>query len=132
MKLGRRLTNQMITNFLPALIICIICYFTNYFKVGRINYRINWILLILLSLQPTYFEAAIGVNATSLVTLTTLFTSVADSLPRTAYLKLIDIWQDTLNLGNSRKDHDNLLFSILQVHIESLHSNVGGIAAYRH
>ena len=33
-KLGRRLTNQMITNFLPTLIICIICYFTNFFKVG--------------------------------------------------------------------------------------------------
>ena len=92
-KLGRRLTNQMITNFLPALIICIICYFTNYFKVGRFkSYMINVILLIHFSIQPTYFEAAIGVNATSLVTLTTLFTSVADSLPRTAYLKLIDIW----------------------------------------
>ena len=31
-------------------------------------------------------------HAVSLVTLTTLFTSVMDSLPRTAYLKLIDMW----------------------------------------
>ena len=55
------------------------------------------------SLQPTYFEAAIGVNATSLVTLTTLFTSVADSLPRTAYLKLIDIWYHMRLLGYFKK-----------------------------
>ena len=44
------------------------------------------------SFQPKYFEGSIGVNAVSLVTLTTLFTSVVDSLPRTAYLKLIDLW----------------------------------------
>ena len=43
-------------------------------------------------LQSSYFEGAIGVNATSLVTLTTLYTSFADSLPPTGYLKLIDIW----------------------------------------
>ena len=49
-------------------------------------------LLQMYAFQPTYFEGAIGVNATSLVTLTTLYTSVANNLPRTAYLKLIDLW----------------------------------------
>ena len=43
-------------------------------------------------MQPKYFGAAIAVNATSLLCLTSLFTSVANSLPRTAYLKIIDFW----------------------------------------
>ena len=42
--------------------------------------------------QPANFEGAIGVNASALVTMATLFTSVADHLPRTAYMKLIDYW----------------------------------------
>ena len=42
--------------------------------------------------KESNFEGAIGVNASALVTLATLFTSVADSLPKTAYLKLIDLW----------------------------------------
>ena len=43
-------------------------------------------------LQASNFEAAIAVNASALVTLATLFTSAADSLPKTAYLKIIDFW----------------------------------------
>ena len=32
------------------------------------------------------------VNLTSLLVLTTLFISVAGSLPQTAYVKMVDIW----------------------------------------
>ena len=35
-KLGRRILNQAISEFLPSFIICIICYFTNYFEVSFI------------------------------------------------------------------------------------------------
>ena len=43
-------------------------------------------------MQAANFDGAMGVNSTALVTLATLFTSAADSLPKTAYLKLIDFW----------------------------------------
>ena len=45
-----------------------------------------------ISLQPVQFEAIVAVNLTSFLVLTTMFTFVSDSLPKTAYLKLIDNW----------------------------------------
>ena len=38
------------------------------------------------------FRATVTVNLTSLLVLTTLFISVAGSLPQTAYIKMVDIW----------------------------------------
>ena len=40
--LGRRLLNQILTNFLPCIFICIVVFSTNYFKV---MYLIGFILL---------------------------------------------------------------------------------------
>ena len=95
-KLGRRIINQAVSEFLPSFIICTICYFTNYFevctKIDRdIKCRCKCHLLFSI-FQPQFFVGTIGVNAMSLITLTTLFTSVLENLPRTAYLKLIDFW----------------------------------------
>ena len=42
--------------------------------------------------QPSDFEAIVTVNVTSMLVLVTLFISVANSLPRTSYVKMIDIW----------------------------------------
>ena len=42
--------------------------------------------------QPVQFEAIVAVNLTSFLVLTTMFTFVSDTLPKTAYLKLIDNW----------------------------------------
>ena len=39
-----------------------------------------------------FFEAIVTVNLTSLLVLTTLFISVSGNLPKTAYVKMIDIW----------------------------------------
>ena len=42
--------------------------------------------------QPKDFTPIVMVNVTTLLVLTTLFISVSDSLPRTSYVKLIDVW----------------------------------------
>jgi hypothetical protein len=55
------------------MLICLASFTSNYYK-------------------PFYFEATATVNLTSLLVLTTMFISVMESLPKTAYLKLIDIW----------------------------------------
>ena len=61
------------TIYLPTILILIIVYTTNFFK-------------------DFFFEAVVTVNLTSLLVLTTLFISVSQSLPPTAYIKMIDVW----------------------------------------
>ena len=73
MTLKRRINNAVLTIYLPTVLILIIVYATNFFK-------------------DYFFEAVVTVNLTSLLVLTTLFISVSQSLPPTAYVKMIDIW----------------------------------------
>ena len=68
LELKRRIMTEILTTYLPTFIILIIVYSTNFFK-------------------PFYFEATVTVNLTSLLVLTTLFISVSNSLPKTAYIK---------------------------------------------
>ena len=69
----RRIINELLTTYLPTFFILLIVYATNFFK-------------------PFFFEAIVTVNLTSQLVLTTLFISVSQSLPPTAYVKLIDVW----------------------------------------
>ncbi|XP_023332214.1 glutamate-gated chloride channel alpha [Eurytemora carolleeae] len=71
--LKRRIINEMMTTYLPTVLILIIVYSTNFFK-------------------HFFFEAVVTVNLTALLVLTTLFISVSGSLPPTAYVKLVDVW----------------------------------------
>ena len=71
--LRRRINNAILTIYLPTILILIIVYATNFFK-------------------DYFFEAVVTVNLTSLLVLTTLFISVSQSLPPTAYVKMVDIW----------------------------------------
>ena len=71
--LKRRILNAILTVYLPTILVLIIVYATNFFK-------------------DFFFEATVTVNLTSLLVLTTLFISVAGSLPQTAYIKMVDIW----------------------------------------
>ena len=69
----RKIMNELLTTYLPTIFILCIVYATNFFK-------------------PFFFEAVVTVNLTSQLVLTTLFISVSNSLPPTAYVKLIDVW----------------------------------------
>lgn len=69
-ELKRRVMSEMLTTYLPTILILIIVYSTNFFK-------------------PFFFEAIVTVNLTSLLVLTTLFISVTDSLPKTSYVKVM-------------------------------------------
>ncbi len=68
---SRRLFAIVLATYLPTGLICIVCFATNYFYS---------------------FEAAVTVNLTCLLVLTTIFIGVANSLPTTAYIKLVDLW----------------------------------------
>ena len=71
--LGRRILSEVLTTYLPTILICVVSFSTNYFK-------------------PFFFEAIVTVNLTSLLVLTTLFISVSNALPKTSYIKMIDVW----------------------------------------
>ena len=43
-------------------------------------------------MQAAFFDVIVTVNVTLLLVLSALFISVLDSMPRTSYIKMIDIW----------------------------------------
>ena len=73
MSLKRKVMSEMMTTFLPSLLLMMITYATTFFK-------------------PVYFEAALTVNLTNMLVMTTIFISVMERLPTTSYLKMIDFW----------------------------------------
>ena len=71
--LKRRIMSEMMTTYVPSILLLMITFATTFFK-------------------PVYFEAALTVNLTNMLVMTTIFTSVMGRLPTTSYLKMIDIW----------------------------------------
>ena len=69
----RRLMNVAMTTFFPSMLPISITYATTYFK-------------------PAYFEAALTVNLTVILVMTTLFIIVMDNLAPTFYIKWIEYW----------------------------------------
>ena len=61
----RRLTNEVLTTYLPTILLLGITYCTTFFKAF-------------------YFEAALTVNLTVMLVMTTLFISVMGKLPSTS------------------------------------------------
>ena len=88
MTFKRRLTNELLTTYLPTILPLGITYSTTFFK-------------------PFFFEAALTVNLTVMLVITTLFIrywpikirlnihitqSVMEKLPPTSYIRMVDIW----------------------------------------
>ena len=73
MKMKRKITSEMMTTYLPSTLLLMITFATTFFK-------------------PYFFEAALTVNLTNMLVMTTIFTSVMEKLPLTSYPKMIDFW----------------------------------------
>ena len=71
--LKRKVLSELMSTYLPSLLLLMITFATTFFK-------------------PTYFEAALTVNLTNMLVMTTIFTSVIEKLPLTSYVKMIDYW----------------------------------------
>ena len=71
--LGRRLLGVFLTVYLPTILLNLIGHGTNFFK-------------------PFLFEAVVTVNLTCMLVLTTMFINVSNNLPKTSYIKMMDIW----------------------------------------
>ena len=71
--LKRKIQMEMLTTYLPTLLLLVITYATTFFK-------------------SVYFEASLTVNLTIMLVMTTIFTSKISELPPTSDTKMIDIW----------------------------------------
>ena len=71
--LKRKIMSEMMTTYFPSLLLLMITYATTFFK-------------------PFYFEAALSVNLTTMLVMTTIFISKMESLPPTSATKMIDYW----------------------------------------
>ena len=71
--LRRKILSEMMGTYLPSILLMMITFATTFFK-------------------PYFFEAALTVNLTNMLVMTTIFTSVMEKLPLTSYLKMIDCW----------------------------------------
>jgi hypothetical protein len=71
--LKRRITNELLTTYLPSALLILITYATTFFRTY-------------------YFEATVTVNLTTMLVMTTIFIAVMDKLPSTAYIKMVDVW----------------------------------------
>ena len=71
--LERRIMSELLGTYLPTVLLLGITFCTTFFKAE-------------------YFEAALTVNLTNMLVLTTIFISVMQTLPKTAYVKHIDLW----------------------------------------
>ena len=71
--LKRKIMSEMLTTYLPTFLLLMITFATTFFK-------------------PFFFEAALSVNLTTMLVMTTIFISVMEKLPLTSYPKMIDFW----------------------------------------
>ena len=69
----RKILSEMMTTYFPSLLLMMITYATTFFK-------------------PIFFEAALSVNLTTMLVMTTIFISKMEGLPPTSASKMIDYW----------------------------------------
>ena len=73
LKLKRKFVTELLTTYLPTLLLLLITFVTIFFN-------------------KNLFGEAIGVNLTIMLVMTTIFTSKIEELPPTSDMKMIDIW----------------------------------------
>ena len=71
--LKRKIMGEMMTTYFPSALLMLITFATTFFK-------------------PFFFEAALSVNLTTMLVMTTIFISKIEGLPPTSDIKMIDYW----------------------------------------
>ena len=69
----RKVMTEMMTTYFPSILLMLITFATTFFK-------------------PFFFEAALSVNLTTMLVMTTIFISKMEGLPPTSDTKMIDYW----------------------------------------
>ena len=69
----RKILSEIMTTYFPSFLLLAITFATTFFK-------------------PFFFEAALSVNLTTMLVMTTIFISKMESLPPTSDIRMIDLW----------------------------------------
>ena len=69
----RKIMSEMLNTYLPSALLMMITFATTFFR-------------------PFFFEAALSVNLTTMLVMTTIFISKMEGLPPTSDTKMIDYW----------------------------------------
>ena len=69
----RKIASEMLTTYFPSFLLMLITFATTFFK-------------------PFFFEAALSVNLTTMLVMTTIFISKMEGLPPTSESRMIDLW----------------------------------------
>ena len=69
----RKFVSEIMTTYFPSFLLLAITFATTFFK-------------------PFFFEAALSVNLTTMLVMTTIFMSKMEGLPPTSDIKMIDVW----------------------------------------
>ena len=100
-KMKRKIMSEMMTTNFPSLLLMMITYATTFFK-------------------PFFFEAALSVNLTTMLVMTTIFISKMEGLPPTSDIKMIDIW---LVLCQMVPFAEVILLTAMEYHREDKHED---------
>ena len=110
--LGRSLMSVILTTMLPTIILILVALSTNYYN-------------------KQHFKTIIPVNLTSMLSMVTLYVGMSSRLPRTSYLKMIDVWlffslfipfiniilHGYLEFQRSKLEGTHYVLSLLQQHL---------------
>ena len=100
----RDFTNQVLNTFVPTLILWLLGYSTLFVSIPDFNER---------------FMGAL----TSLLVIATLFSSISNGLPKTSYVKLIDIWFLWHNISILAIIFCHIILNKLKMYLENLGNN---------
>ena len=101
--LKRKITSEMMTTYFPSLLLTAITFAPPFFK-------------------PFFFEAALSVNLTTMLVMTTIFISKMEGLPPTSDIKMIDIW---LVLCQMVPFAEVVLLTAMEYHRDDSHEDQG-------
>ena len=102
--MARDFTNQVLNTFVPTLILWLFGYSTLFVSISDFNER---------------FMGA----GTSLLVIATLFSSISSGLPKTSYVKLIDIWFLWHNISILAIILCHIILNKLKIYLENLGNN---------
>ena len=102
--MARDFTNQLLNTFIPTLTLWLFGYSTLFIPISYFNER---------------FMGAV----TSLLVIATLFSSISSDLPKTSYVKLIDIWFLWHNISILAIIFCHIILNRLYIYLQHLENN---------
>ena len=91
-ELGRRLKGHLMTTYMPTILLNIIGHSTNYIQPSYFDTIVTVNLTVSLDVRQAQAIILIRIFPQVMLVLTTMFVGLSQTLPKTSYIKMVDIW----------------------------------------